>query len=186
MFRLAHNYYNRSFMIPAALLFAVGCGGANQVARNAPTVPFDRFDSDRSSALLSQLQKPPYIVKFRAGQVIPVDFTLDSKLMKAQDEDFVVIAKRDFYVLDRRCSAPTASSSRSGRRTTFASASACGARNPRPSTSALGCGPRRSDQSELASQEAASSPESSASAAASSGASDGASAAASVGDAPSP
>ena len=101
MFRLAHNYYNRSFMIPAALLFAVGCGGANQVARNAPTVPFDRFDSDRSSALLSQLQKPPYIVKFRAGQVIPVDFTLDSKLMRAQDEDFVVIAKRDFYVLFR-------------------------------------------------------------------------------------
>ncbi len=102
MVRLARDYYKRSFLPAfAALLFGVGCAGPNQVARSAPTIDFESFDRDRSPELLRRLQKPPYIVKFRAGQVIPVDFTLDSKLMKTRDEDFVVVAKRDFYVLFR-------------------------------------------------------------------------------------
>jgi hypothetical protein len=103
MLRLAHNYYERSgySALVAVGLALAGCAGPNSVARSAPTFPFESFENERSPELVRRLQNPPYIVKFKAGQVIPVDFTLDSQFLEAREEDFVIVAKRDFYLLFR-------------------------------------------------------------------------------------
>ena len=75
------------------------CAGPNQVARGAPRLSFKQLETERSPELVSRLGKLPYVLKFEAGQTLPVKFTLDSLVVDAKEADFVLVAKRDFYLL---------------------------------------------------------------------------------------
>jgi hypothetical protein len=103
MTRLACDYYRRSKyrLVALCALALAGCGGANQTAREAPTLAYERLQTARSTQLVQQLGRPPYIIKVAAGTAIPVDFDLDSRVLAVRDEDFVLVAKRDFYLLMR-------------------------------------------------------------------------------------
>ena len=111
MTRLALDYYKRSksWLLALCALALAGCGGANQTARQAPTIPYERLRTARSPELVRQLGRPPYIIKVSAGTVIPVDFDLDSRWLAVRDEDFVLVAKRDFYLLVRADGPPVLS-----------------------------------------------------------------------------
>ena len=95
------KYYRRSKIGCWIALALLGCAGPNAVARDAPTIEFEQLRAAPSSALAQQLGQPPYIIKFEAGEEIPVDFVLESTLLATRDEDFVLIAKRDVYLLIR-------------------------------------------------------------------------------------
>ena len=108
MFSCTCKYYNRrrNALLAGVWLLAGGCAGPNQVARGAPTLPFEQLQTQRSPELVQRLQHLPYIVKFSKGQAVPVDFTLDSIVFEVRDEDFVIVAKRDFYLLFREGGPP--------------------------------------------------------------------------------
>jgi hypothetical protein len=102
MLRIVRNYYMCSGLaLGVTLLAAGGCAGPNQVARTAPRIDFARFDAQRSPELVARLGKPPYVVYFEKGRVIPVDFALDSRLMSTRNEDFEIVVTQPFYVLFR-------------------------------------------------------------------------------------
>jgi hypothetical protein len=102
---LAHNYYVRSWKVRAVLVmllaFATACGGANGAARDAPRVPFARLNQEASAQkLVERLSRnEPVVIQFEAGQVIPVDYAVDSRLFELTKQKTQIVVREDFQLL---------------------------------------------------------------------------------------
>ena len=100
-----HVYYSRSILV-CVLLGLTACAGPNAMARTIAPIGFGSLDHGDRHAHLQRLQRLPFIVHFRAGDTIPVDFVLDSSLLGLPPQSLSLVAKRDFYVLFREDGPP--------------------------------------------------------------------------------
>jgi hypothetical protein len=99
MSRILNNYV-RSTIGLASLLAATACAGPNQLARGAPRVDFNQIALGQEHPTLAQrFGRGPFILHFRAGDEVPVDFALQSRLFRLDTGSWKLVAKRDFYVL---------------------------------------------------------------------------------------
>lgn len=99
MLRIFNNYV-RSTIGLVSLLAATACAGPNQLARGAPRVDFRDIALGQEHPTLAQrFGRGPFILHFRAGDEVPVDFALDSRLFRLDTAPWKLVAKRDFYVL---------------------------------------------------------------------------------------
>ena len=86
------------------IIFSLGlcaCAGPNRLAARAPHINFTDLNTGDHKAQLAQLSRPPYIVKFKAGDRVPFSFAVESKLFEADIPPLTIMAKRDFYLLFR-------------------------------------------------------------------------------------
>lgn len=96
-------YYKRSISgLPLLLLLATaaaGCASVGSVAARAPVVAF--AEATRHPAQMSRIGREPIVLRFEPGDHIPVEFDLDSQVMRteARPLPFEVIASRRFFVL---------------------------------------------------------------------------------------
>lgn len=87
-----------------ALLSAVigtGCAGPNSVARNAARVDFAALAQGAASRDAKPPLTLPFVLHVAAGQEVPLDFQLNSRVFALDPGPLKLVAKRDFYVLFR-------------------------------------------------------------------------------------
>jgi hypothetical protein len=84
----------------------LGCASPNAVARTTEPIPFEQLDRGDRAQHVRRLQKLPFIVHFRAGDRVPVDLAVHSRLFDVPDQTQLVTVKRDFYLLFRKGGAP--------------------------------------------------------------------------------
>jgi hypothetical protein len=100
MSREFNNYARSTMGYLALLLAATACAGPNQLARGAPRVDFGDIALGQEHPTLAQrFGRAPFILHFRAGDEVPVDFALQSRLFRLDTASWKLVAKRDFYVL---------------------------------------------------------------------------------------
>jgi hypothetical protein len=93
-----------SFIGCLALVSAVlgaGCAGPNAVARSAARVEFATLGQGADSPDAKSPLTLPFVLHVAAGQEVPLDFQLNSRLFALDRGPSKLVAKRDFYVLFR-------------------------------------------------------------------------------------
>ena len=94
------NNYVCSIGCFAWLLVATACAGPNQLAHGAPRVDFGDIALGQEHPTIAQsFGKGPFILHFRAGDDVPVELALESRLFRLDAGSWKLVAKRDFYVL---------------------------------------------------------------------------------------
>jgi hypothetical protein len=77
-----------------------GCAGPNSVARSASRLDFATLGQGTAPEGKSALTVP-FVLHVAAGQEVPIDFQLSSRLFALDPGPLKLVAKRDFYVLFR-------------------------------------------------------------------------------------
>jgi hypothetical protein len=92
------SYYVRSIACLLGLS-ASGCASASSIASRAPVVAF--AEATRHPEPLTKIGREPIVLRFEAGDRIPVEVDLNSQLMHTDKRPlpFEVVATRRFYVL---------------------------------------------------------------------------------------
>jgi len=80
-------------------LVAIGCAGPNAVARDATRIEF--VDVAQGQPEARRMTDLPFVLHVVAGQVIPIDWGIDSSLFSVEGGPARLVAQRDFYVLFR-------------------------------------------------------------------------------------
>jgi hypothetical protein len=92
-----------------ALLSAVvgaGCAGPNAVARSATRVEFAALGKGGESPDAKPPLTLPFVLHVAAGEEVPFDFQLNSRVFALDPGPLKLVAKRDFYVLFRNDGPP--------------------------------------------------------------------------------
>lgn len=98
--RELNNYTRSIWGCLVLVLAAAACAGPNQLARGAPRVDFRDIAAGQSHPVVAaRFGRVPFILHFRAGDEVPVDFALQSRLFRLDSSSWKLVAKRDFYVL---------------------------------------------------------------------------------------
>lgn len=84
----------------------LGCAGPNQVAAQASRVPYSKLSQAQGEELVASWHHQPFVLEFKAGDEVPVELILESRIIALQAEPIRLIAKQDFYVLVRPVGAP--------------------------------------------------------------------------------
>lgn len=79
----------------------LGCAGPNQMAAQASRVPYAKLTGPENDEFGAKLSRLPLVLEFKAGDEVPVELILDSRLIALKAEPILLIAKQDFYVLLR-------------------------------------------------------------------------------------
>jgi hypothetical protein len=98
------SFHLESFIGCLALLSAVsgsGCAGPNAVARSASRVEFATLGQGAESPAANSPLALPFVLHVAAGQEVPLDFQLNSRVFALNPGPLKLVAKRDFYVLFR-------------------------------------------------------------------------------------
>jgi hypothetical protein len=91
-------------LLPLLLLAGMGCASPNTVARDASRLDFAtiaRGAPAPGAAPTAPVLAVPFVLHVAAGQEVPVDFRLSSRLFALDTGPLKLVAKRDFYVLFR-------------------------------------------------------------------------------------
>ncbi len=94
------QHYLRS-MLGLLCFLALGCAGPNQVAANASRVTLAELNGSQRADAFQKLSSLPAVLEFRQGDRVPVSLMFDSELATLDAPDFIMVAKRTFYVLLR-------------------------------------------------------------------------------------
>jgi hypothetical protein len=98
-----------SMLAVAVYLAATGCAGPNKIAANAPRVAYSELTPGEAEKHVSTLSHLPFILVFKAGDRVPLNFVLESRLVNVDVPSLTLVAKKDFYVLVRPKGAPLVS-----------------------------------------------------------------------------
>lgn len=102
MFSFHPKSYLARIAFSIAVAFAVaGCAGPNAVARNAARVDFAALGRGGASPDGKSPLTLPFVLHVAAGQEVPLDFQLNSRVFALDPGPLKLVAKRDFYVLFR-------------------------------------------------------------------------------------
>lgn len=100
-----HKYYSRSWksraLLALVLVLSTACAGANGAARDAPRVAFARLNEEASARqLVERLSRnEPVVIQFEAGQVIPLDYAVDSRLFEIAKQKTDIVVRESFQLL---------------------------------------------------------------------------------------
>jgi hypothetical protein len=103
------SFSTKSYIGCVAFLVAAvgaGCAGPNAVARHAARVDFATLGRGTASPDGKSPLALPFVLHVAAGQEIPFDFQLNSRVFALDPGPLKLVAKRDFYVLFREDGAP--------------------------------------------------------------------------------
>jgi|GEM_PF-5896837 len=92
----------------ALVLFCVACASPNRMAAQAPQVSYTELKTHKAESV-AKMTAPPYVLAFKAGDEIPFNFALESKLVELDVPPLTIKAKQDFWVLIRPKGAPLVS-----------------------------------------------------------------------------
>ncbi|HVZ31486.1 MAG TPA: hypothetical protein VG963_03625 [Polyangiaceae bacterium] len=98
------SFNPKSYLACLALLSAVvgaGCAGPNAVARSAARVDFATLARAADQPDGRPPLTLPFVLHVAAGQEVPLDFQLNSRVFALDPGPLKLVAKRDFYVLFR-------------------------------------------------------------------------------------
>lgn len=93
----------------SALLCSFGCASPNKIAATAPLVPYSALKGGQTEPFAQALRSPPYVLAFKAGDEIPLNFALESKLVELPVPPLTIRAKQDFWILMRADGPPLVS-----------------------------------------------------------------------------
>ena len=100
------NHYTGGLLL---MLLGMSCASPNTVARDASKLDFATIAQGTpapGAAPAASALVVPFVLHVAAGQEIPVDFRLESRVFTLDTGPLKLVAKRDFYVLFREDGPP--------------------------------------------------------------------------------